>query len=46
MDADFVAAVRKRNQGYFASLVPEMPTAFTRIIGGEAIRHRRTESGG
>lgn len=37
MDADFVAAVRRRNQGYFASLVPEMPTAFTRIIRDEAI---------
>jgi glyoxylase-like metal-dependent hydrolase (beta-lactamase superfamily II) len=38
MDADFVDTVRNRNQGYFASLVPAMPLAFTRIIGGQVIR--------
>ncbi len=34
----FVEAVRNRNQGYFASLVPAMPLTFTRIIEGERIR--------
>jgi glyoxylase-like metal-dependent hydrolase (beta-lactamase superfamily II) len=38
MDAAFVAAVRQRNQGYFASLVPAMPLSFTRLIGGRDVR--------
>jgi glyoxylase-like metal-dependent hydrolase (beta-lactamase superfamily II) len=38
MAESFVEEVRNRNQGYFASLVPAMPLAFTRIIGEEAIR--------
>jgi glyoxylase-like metal-dependent hydrolase (beta-lactamase superfamily II) len=38
MDAAFVDAVRNRNQGYFATLVPAMPLAFTRIIEGQAVR--------
>lgn len=32
MGPEFVEAVRNRNQGYFASLVPAMPLAFTRIL--------------
>ena len=38
MDTETVDAVRNRNQGYFASLVPAMPLAFTRIIEGQAMR--------
>ncbi len=38
MDKAFVDAVRNRNQGYFASLVPAMPLSFRRIIGGEKVR--------
>ena len=38
MDATTVDAVRNRNQGYFASLVPAMPLAFTRMIRGRASR--------
>lgn len=38
MAPDFVDAVRRRNQGYFASLVPSMPLAFTRIIEGQDVR--------
>ena len=38
MEPAFVDAVRNRNQGYFATLVPSMPLAFTRIIEGQGIR--------
>ena len=37
MAPSFVEAVRNRNEGYFASLVPAMPLTFTRIIGGERV---------
>ena len=38
MDAATVDAVRNRNQGYFASLVPAMPLAFTRMIEGQGVQ--------
>ena len=37
MEPAFVDAVRNRNQGYFARLVPSMPLQFTRIMEGQQI---------
>jgi glyoxylase-like metal-dependent hydrolase (beta-lactamase superfamily II) len=37
MDPSFVETIRKRNDGYFASLVPAMPLSFTRLIGGHEV---------
>jgi glyoxylase-like metal-dependent hydrolase (beta-lactamase superfamily II) len=38
MGAAFVEAVRQRNQGYFATLVPAMPLSYTRMRGQDAVR--------
>jgi glyoxylase-like metal-dependent hydrolase (beta-lactamase superfamily II) len=38
MAAAFVEEVRNRNRNYFASLVPAMPLAFTRMREGQVVR--------
>jgi glyoxylase-like metal-dependent hydrolase (beta-lactamase superfamily II) len=37
MEPAFVEEVRSRNRNYFASLVPAMPLAFTRLIEGQGV---------
>jgi glyoxylase-like metal-dependent hydrolase (beta-lactamase superfamily II) len=38
MEAAFVEEVRNRNRNYFASLVPAMPLAYTRLMEGQGVR--------